>query len=148
MTKKVPKKILIERHFFVNLRKNLFLAAHAAAADFFGPAARRRRPKLTGAPPPTQLRRRTALGPDSSLHHPLQLKSSPLVIQTHFKFADVSYSRSVNFLLHKAYRCYSRLGSDPVNSKTTVLEKQSQACTFRSRKATVSHARCASTPSC
>src|SRR6218665_2485750 len=87
-------------------------------------------------------------GRDSSIHDRLQVKSSPLVIQTHFKFADVSYSRSVNFLLHKAYRCYSRLGSDPVNSKTTVLEKQSQACTFRSRKATVSHARCASTPSC
>src|SRR6218665_1149187 len=93
-------------------------------------------------------------GRDSSIHDRLQVKSSPLVIQTHFKFADVSYSGSVNFLLHKAYvhsrcyRCYSRLGSDPVNSKTTVLEKQSQACIFRSRKATVSHARCASTPSC
>jgi len=60
MTKKVLKKILriYERNFFVNLRKKLFLAAHAA--DFFGPAARRR-PKLTGAPPPTQWRRRTAL---------------------------------------------------------------------------------------
>jgi len=31
MTKKVPKKILrIEGNFFVNLRKKLFLAAHAA----------------------------------------------------------------------------------------------------------------------
>src|SRR6218665_3471800 len=65
MTKKVPKKILrIERHFFVNLRKKtVFGRPHrAAAADFFGPAARRRRrPKLTGAPPPTQCGRRTAL---------------------------------------------------------------------------------------
>src|SRR6218665_1404902 len=56
---KVPKKILrIERHFFVNLRKNCFwppTPRRAAAADFFGPARRRRRrPKLTGAPPPTQ----------------------------------------------------------------------------------------------
>src|SRR6218665_134219 len=47
-------------------------AAHAAAADLFGPAARRRRrPKLTGAPPPPPRRRRTALARVSS--NPLRL---------------------------------------------------------------------------
>ena len=59
------------------------------------------------------------------------VKASPLIDQTHFKFVDVSYSGSVNFLLRKAYipesRCYNRLGSDSVNSATTVLEKRSQA---------------------
>src|SRR6218665_1305936 len=60
------------------------------------------------------------------------VKASPLIHQTHFKFVDVSYSASVNFLLrYKAYipesRCYNRLGSDPVNSATTVLEKRNQA---------------------
>ena len=30
-------------------------------------------------------------------------KPPPLVYQTHFKFVDVSYSGSVNFLMHKAY---------------------------------------------
>src|SRR6218665_385901 len=58
-------------------------------------------------------------------------KVSPLIDHTHFKFVNVNYSGSVNFLLRKAYipesRCYNRLGSDPVNSATTVLEKQSQA---------------------
>src|SRR6218665_44836 len=43
---------------------------------------------------------------------------------------SVNYSGAVNFLLHKVYtpcRCYSLLGSDRVNSATTVLEKRSQA---------------------
>ena len=56
---------------------------------------------------------------ESSIHDRL-VKASPLVDQTLFKFVDVSYSGSVNFLLHKAYRCYSRLGSDTVNLATTV----------------------------
>jgi len=43
-----------------------------------------------------------ATGRDSSIHDRL-VKASPLVIQTHFKFVDVSYSGSVNFLLDKAY---------------------------------------------
>src|SRR6218665_3198509 len=58
-------------------------------------------------------------------------KASPLIHQTHFKFVDVSYSGSVNFLLRKTYipesRCYYRLASDPVNLAITVLEKRSQA---------------------
>src|SRR6218665_339479 len=67
---------------------------------------------------------------DSRIHDRL-VKASPLIHQTHFNFVDVSYSGSVNFLLRKAYipesRCYNRLGSDPVNSATTMLEKRSQA---------------------
>src|SRR6218665_1361402 len=65
MTKKVPKKILrIERHFFVNLRKKLFLAAHAA------PRRRRRRFFWTGGapPPPTEIDRRAAADTMTSAH--------------------------------------------------------------------------------
>src|SRR6218665_3353832 len=65
MTKKVPKKILrIERHFFVNLRKKLFLAAHAA------PRRRRRRFFCTGGapPPPTEIDRRAAADTMTSAH--------------------------------------------------------------------------------
>src|SRR6218665_1833989 len=65
MTKKVPKKILrIERHFFVNLRKKLFLAAHAA------PRRRRRRFLWTGGapPPPTEIDRRAAADTMTSAH--------------------------------------------------------------------------------
>src|SRR6218665_1410936 len=47
-------------------------------------------------------RRRHGTGRDSSIHDRL-VKAFPLVDQTHFKFVDVSYSGSVNFLLHKAY---------------------------------------------
>src|SRR6218665_2212975 len=65
----------------------------------------------------------SATGRDSSIHNRL-VKASPLVNQTHFKFVDVSYSGSVD---HKAFRCYSRLGSGPVNSATTVLEKRNHA---------------------
>src|SRR6218665_701451 len=65
---------------------------------------------------------------DSSIHARL-VKASSLVDHTHFKFVD--YPGAVNFLLHKVYytpcRCYSLLGSDRVNSATTVLEKRSQA---------------------
>src|SRR6218665_301045 len=43
-----------------------------------------------------------ATGRDSSIHDRL-VKASPLVDQTHFKFVDVSFSGSVNFLLHKVY---------------------------------------------
>src|SRR6218665_1446315 len=65
MTKKVPKKILrIERHFFVNLRKKLFLAAHAA------PRRRRRRLFWTGGapPPPTEIDRRAPPDTMTSAH--------------------------------------------------------------------------------
>src|SRR6218665_3723241 len=63
MTKKVPKKMLrIERHFFVNLRKKMFLAAHAAP--------RRRRFFWTGGapPPPTKIYRREAADTMTSAH--------------------------------------------------------------------------------
>src|SRR6218665_2996826 len=52
--------------------------------------------------PRTQALRRRRTGRDSSIHDRL-VKASPLVDRTHFKFVDVSYSGSVNFLLHKAY---------------------------------------------
>src|SRR6218665_729424 len=63
MTKKRSSENFQDRtKFFRECLKELLLRQrHDAAADFLGPAARRRRPKLTGAPPPTQLRRRTAL---------------------------------------------------------------------------------------
>ena len=35
--------------------------------------------------------------------HDRLVKASPLIDQTHFKFVDVSYSGSVNVLMHKAY---------------------------------------------
>src|SRR6218665_1931094 len=65
MTKKVPKKILrIERHFFVNLRKKLFLAAPAA------PRRRRRQFFWPGGapPPPTEIDRRAAADTMTSAH--------------------------------------------------------------------------------
>src|SRR6218665_346027 len=61
---------------------------------------------------------------DSIIHDRLD-KASPLVYQTHIRFVDVSYSGSVNFLMHS--RCYSRLGSNPMNSAATLLEKRSLA---------------------
>ena len=60
--KKVIRKFWEKNVTFQEFLKNSFFdRPRLAAADFFGPAARRRRPKLTGAPPPTQWRRRTAL---------------------------------------------------------------------------------------
>src|SRR6218665_3719089 len=74
------------------------------------------------------------------------VKASQLIDQTHFKFVDVSYSGLVNFPLHKAYtpdRYYGRLGSDPVNSATTGLEKRSQVPFAPGER----RCRCASAPS-
>src|SRR6218665_492762 len=49
---------------------------------------------------------------DSSIHDRLD-KTPPLVDQTHIKFADVSYCRSVKFLLqYTADAIVSRLGSE------------------------------------
>src|SRR6218665_2570952 len=73
MTKKVPKKILrIERHFFVNLRKKLFLAAHAAPPPIFldrrgprppHPNRARGPPRPQKLPPPPPPRFFSARGP-------------------------------------------------------------------------------------
>ena len=51
--------------FFGNLIRNVFGRPRCARPPLpvFVPAARRRRPKLTGVPPPTQIRRRRALLP-------------------------------------------------------------------------------------
>ena len=64
----------------------------------------------------------TASLDDSSIHDRLD-KASPLVDLKHIKFVDVSYCGSVNFLPTVHSRFYGRLGSDPVNSAATVLEK-------------------------
>jgi len=66
---------------------------------------------------------------DSSIHDQM-VKTCPLVDHTHLKFVNVGYSGSLNFLLSPESRCYSWLGSDPVTSAATVLEKWSR--TFRS----------------
>src|SRR6218665_3794928 len=62
MTKKVPKKILrIERHFFVNLRKNCFWPpTPRRRGRFFGPGA--------APPPPTEIDRRAAADTMTSAH--------------------------------------------------------------------------------
>src|SRR6218665_3843253 len=64
MTKNVPKKILrIERNFFVNLIKKMYLATHAAprrARLFFGPGG--------APPPPTEIDRRAAADTMTSAH--------------------------------------------------------------------------------
>ena len=57
---------------------------------------------------------------DSNIHYRLD-KSSPLVDQAHIKFADVSHLWIGKLSPAVHSRCYSRLGSDPVNSAATVL---------------------------
>src|SRR6218665_3059846 len=80
--------------------------------------------------PRTQALRRRRHWPIAASTIDCMVKASPLVDHTHFKFVDFNYCGAVNFLLHKVYtpcRCYSLLGSDRMNSATTVLEKRSQA---------------------
>src|SRR6218665_857457 len=67
MTKNVPTKILrIEQNFFVNLRKKMFLAAHAA------PRRRRRQFFWTGGapPPPPAIDRRATAHTPTAAHRP------------------------------------------------------------------------------
>src|SRR6218665_3813788 len=82
---------------------------------------------------------------DSSIHDRLD-KVSPLVDQTHIKFADVSYCGSVNFLLQWAYTPDAIVFRSDEFGSHSVGEMMSG--TFCFRIATVSRARCASAPSC
>src|SRR6218665_30378 len=83
---------------------------------------------------------------DSSIHNRLH-KASPLVDQTPIKFADVSYCGSVNFLLQYTPDAIWSTGFKSGEfGGNSVGEMKSG--TFRSRNATVSHARCSSSPSC
>src|SRR6218665_2615775 len=100
MTKKVPKKILrIERHFFVNLRKKLFLAAHAA------PRRRRRRFFWTGGapPPPTENDRRAAADTMTSAHRSIQ--TSPPSLACCPSFCILCVQTSLVFAPRPVVRC-------------------------------------------
>jgi len=78
--------------------------------------------------------------------HDRQVQACPLVDQTRFKFADVSYSESVNFLLqYTPDAIVDRFRSGEFDGYAVEGMKMG---TFRSRKTTVSRARCTSAPSC
>src|SRR6218665_2000127 len=87
----------------------------------------------------------TAPMADSSIHDRL-VKASLLVDQTRFKFVDVSYSELVNFLLRYTPDVLVDWVQSGEFGGHSVGEMKSR--TFRSRKATVSCARCTSAPSC
>ena len=81
---------------------------------------------------------------DSIIHDRLVKLACPLVNQMRFKFVDVSYSGSVNFLQHYT--------PDAIVDWVRWIRRSKfwkmKSGTFRSRKAMVSRARCAIALSC